>query len=65
VACQITGTIPNEVATLGARPEEVRVGNPSGTLALGAKVVFRDVWIAESAVVFRTARKLMQGVVTV
>jgi 2-methylaconitate cis-trans-isomerase PrpF len=65
VACQITGTIPHEVATLGARPEEVRVGNPSGTLALGAKVVFRGVWIAESAIVFRTARKLMQGVVAV
>jgi 2-methylaconitate cis-trans-isomerase PrpF len=65
VACQISGTIPNEMAVLNGPPYEVRVGNPSGALALGAKVVFRDQWIAESAIVFRTARKLMQGEVTV
>jgi 2-methylaconitate cis-trans-isomerase PrpF len=65
VACQIAGTIPHEMAVLNAEPHEVRVGNPSGALALGAKVVFRDGWIAESAIVFRTARKLMQGAIAI
>ena len=65
VACQIGGTIPNEAAHLGGPPNEVMIGNPSGVLSMGAKVAFRDGWIAESAIVFRTARKLMQGFVAV
>jgi 2-methylaconitate cis-trans-isomerase PrpF len=63
VACQIRGTIAHELAVLGGPPDEVRVGNPSGVLALGATVAFRDGWVAERAIVFRTARKLMQGFV--
>ncbi len=65
VACQIPGTIAHDLAVLGGARDEVRVGNPSGVLALGATVAFRDGWIAERAIVFRTARKLMQGFVAV
>ncbi len=64
VACKISGTIPNRLArsTSGA---ELRVGNPSGVLSVGAEVRFQDAWIADSAVSFRTARRLMQGEVAI
>jgi 2-methylaconitate cis-trans-isomerase PrpF len=45
----------------------VRIGTPSGVLAAGAEVRRGDrgLWQADSAVVFRTARRLMQGQVAV
>ena len=54
------------VALTRPTPDEVRVAHPSGTLAVGAEVR-RDGggWRADSAVVFRTARRLMQGAVAV
>jgi 2-methylaconitate cis-trans-isomerase PrpF len=66
VACRIEGSIPHALATKGERPEEIRVAHPSGTLTVGAEVR-RDgpCWQADSAVVFRTARLLMQGQVAV
>jgi 2-methylaconitate cis-trans-isomerase PrpF len=65
VACRIEGTIPHRLAA-GVTGAEVRVGNPSGLLSVGAEVR-RDgsTWVAESGVSFRTARRLMQGEVAI
>lgn len=66
VACRIEGSIPQALATKGETPEEIRVAHPSGTLTVGAEVR-RDNqgWHADSAVVFRTQRRLMQGAVAI
>ncbi len=62
VAARIEGSIANRAAGGAPRGEEVRVGNPSGVLSAGAEVRRTGTaWHAESAVVFRTARRLMQG----
>ncbi|NOG72066.1 2-methylaconitate cis-trans isomerase PrpF family protein [Roseicella sp. DB1501] len=66
VACRIEGSIPHALARRGARPEEIRVAHPSGMLTVGAEVrQAAEGWVADSAVVFRTARRLMQGEVAV
>ena len=66
VACRIEGSIPHGLATKGARPEEIRVAHPSGSLSVGAEVRQDNAgWHADSAVVFRTQRRLMQGAVAV
>jgi len=66
VACRIAGSLPQALATRGARPEEIRVAHPSGMLAVGAEVRHDNRgWHADSAVVFRTQRRLMQGAVAV
>ena len=66
VACRIEGSIPHAVATHGTRADEIRVAHPSGVVAVGAEVR-QDIsgWYADSAVVFRTQRRLMQGAVAV
>jgi 2-methylaconitate cis-trans-isomerase PrpF len=65
VACRIAGSLPQAVAG-GIADDEVRVANPSGILSVGAEVSRRETgWFADSAVVFRTARRLMQGAVAV
>lgn len=65
VACRITGTLPQTI-TLASRDDEVRLANPSGILSVGAEVRRTDDgWVADSAVVFRSARRLMQGAVAV
>jgi 2-methylaconitate cis-trans-isomerase PrpF len=62
VACRVEGSIPHALATKGTRPEEIRVAHPSGALTVGAEVrQDNQGWHADSAVVFRTARRLMQG----
>ncbi|MDN3566537.1 PrpF domain-containing protein [Paeniroseomonas aquatica] len=64
VACRIEGSIPHVLATRGVRPEEIRVAHPSGMLTVGAEVRCGEAgWQADSAVVFRTQRRLMQGAV--
>ena len=66
VASRITGSVPHQLAGPPARADETRVANPSGILSVGAEV--REAaagWHAESAVVYRTARRLMQGQVAV
>ncbi|GGI98806.1 2-methylaconitate cis-trans isomerase PrpF family protein [Neoroseomonas lacus] len=65
VACRIEGSLPQLIAA-PSRDDEVRLANPSGILSVGAEVR-RDGagWFAESAVVFRSARRLMQGSVAV
>lgn len=66
VACRIEGSIPHALARRGERPEEIRVAHPSGMLTVGAEVRHDGAgWVADSAVVFRTARRLMQGEVAV
>ena len=66
VACRIEGSIPHDLATKSARPEEIRVAHPSGMLTVGAEVRQDNAgWYADSAVVFRTQRRLMQGAVAV
>lgn len=66
VATQIAGTIPNRLSKPANAAGEVRVANPSGLVSVGAVVRQMDgVWTAESAVLFRTARRLMQGEVAI
>ncbi|MES2710259.1 MAG: PrpF domain-containing protein [Pseudomonadota bacterium] len=61
VAARIPGTLPNLLARAVAG-EEVRVGNPSGVLSVGGVLTRAgEGWHAESAIVFRTARRLMEG----
>jgi 2-methylaconitate cis-trans-isomerase PrpF len=66
VAARIPGTVPNRLARPVDAQGEVRVANPSGVVSVGA-VLRADAtgWIAESAVLFRTARLLMRGGVAV
>ena len=59
VACRIPGTIPHALAATPARADETRIGTPSGVVAAGAEM--REGPVADSAVVYRTARRLMQG----
>jgi 2-methylaconitate cis-trans-isomerase PrpF len=68
VAAKITGTLPNRLArpATATTTGEVRVGNPSGLVSVGAEVgQSGNGWHAKSAVLFRTARRLMQGEVAV
>jgi 2-methylaconitate cis-trans-isomerase PrpF len=66
VASRIPGSVPHQLAGPPARADETRVANPSGILSVGAEM--REAaagWHAESAVVYRNARRLMQGAVAV
>jgi 2-methylaconitate cis-trans-isomerase PrpF len=66
VACQIEGTIPHALTRRDGRGAEVRVGNPSGLVSVGAEVRRTGSgWAIDSAVLYRTARRLMQGEVAV
>lgn len=66
VATQIPGSIPNRVARPPNARGEVRVANPSGIVSVGAVVRSgANGWMAELAVLFRTARLLMRGEVAV
>jgi len=60
-ACKVTGSIPHSLA----RPStDVRIGNPSGVLPVGAVVEqTASGWEARHATVYRTARRLMEGFV--
>jgi 2-methylaconitate cis-trans-isomerase PrpF len=66
VACRIAGSLPARLAGPSARADEVRLVHPSGLLSVGAEVARGDgagdeAWQARSAVVYRTARRLMEG----
>lgn len=66
VAARLEHSIPHRVARGVSAAGELRVGNPSGLVAVGAEVRrSADQWIADSALLFRTARRLMQGQVAV
>ena len=67
VASRIEGTVVNRIARPSASPTDpVRIAQPSGLTVVGA-VVRRShdgehrEWLAESATVYRTARRLMEG----
>jgi 2-methylaconitate cis-trans-isomerase PrpF len=66
VACRIEGTLAHQLAVPTGRPDEIRVGNPSGTISVGAEVRREGgEWICDSGAVYRTARTLMRGEVAV
>jgi len=66
VASRIPGSVPHRLTGPPARADETRVANPSGILSVGAEVRQGSAgWHAESAVVYRSARRLMQGAVAV
>jgi 2-methylaconitate cis-trans-isomerase PrpF len=65
VAVRIDGTIPNRLSARAKVDGEVRVGHPSGLVSVSASVRYDGAWVADSATVFRTARRLMQGMVAV
>lgn len=66
VATQVAGSIPNRVSRPASAAGEVRVANPSGLVSVGAVIGERDGRpYAESALLFRTARRLMQGEIAV
>ena len=66
VASRIPGSVPHQLAGPPARADETRVAHPSGILSVGAEVHQKpDGWFAESAVVYRSARRLRQGAIAV
>ena len=63
-ACQITGTIPHQLTK--SNYGELKVGNPSGVITVGAKVLHEgDNWHVVSTSSFRTQRRLMDGSVLI
>jgi 2-methylaconitate cis-trans-isomerase PrpF len=65
VAAAIPGTLVNQVAGAGAAGR-VRFGHPSGVLSVGAEArPAQGGWIVTKAVMSRSARRLMEGVVLV
>ncbi|MCH7477569.1 MAG: PrpF family protein [SAR324 cluster bacterium] len=70
VAARIEGTLVHALARPPENPENpegaLRLAHPSGVNTVAATVVRRgEEWLAEQAVVFRTARRLMEGSVLV
>src|SRR5262249_61865825 len=67
VATRIAGTLAHEAAALTGAAGDVRIGHPSGVLAVAAAVrPSRDgAPVAETVTVYRTARRLMEGFVRV
>jgi 2-methylaconitate cis-trans-isomerase PrpF len=62
VASQIPGTIAHSVSRRPADQPKLRIAHPSGVLQVDARVRQEGaVSIAEEAIVFRTARRLMEG----
>lgn len=66
VASQIPGTIAHSVSTRPEGQGKLRIAHPSGVLPVDARVRQDGATsIAEEAIVFRTARRLMEGRVLV
>lgn len=66
VASRIEGTVVNRIAPRLASDDTTRIGHPSGVTVVSANVRKSETgWIAESASVYRTARRLMEGYVLV
>lgn len=67
-AALVDGTVVSEVARLapGRGERELALGNPAGILPIGAQVSRQgEVWTCDKAVVYRTARRLMEGSICV
>jgi 2-methylaconitate isomerase len=67
VASRLQGSIAHRLARTPTSPEDpVRIAQPSGLTVVGASVRKTDGgWFADHATVYRTARRLMEGVVLV
>ena len=69
VAIASAGAIPDTLVNLaagGGKRTNVRFGHPSGILNVGAEVSMEnDQWIAKKAIMSRSARVLMEGLVRV
>lgn len=66
IAMRLPGTIAAELARVPADPDaDLVIGHPSGTLPVAARVRLTPEPHAEEAVVYRTARRLMQGSVLI
>jgi probable AcnD-accessory protein PrpF len=66
VAAALPGTIVAQVKRRTPKGDPIRIGHPAGRLEVGATVLQRDGrWIAEKAIMRRTARRLMEGSVLV
>jgi 2-methylaconitate cis-trans-isomerase PrpF len=64
VATRIEGSIPHRLARVPRTPQDdIRIAQPSGLTVVAATVRRNGVWIADNAVVYRTARRLMEGMV--
>ncbi len=63
VAARIEGSIVHQVARAPGAPDtDIRIAHPSGVTTVSAEVRrAQDRWFAESVVVYRTARRLMDG----
>ena len=63
-ACRIEGTIPHAIVANGGG--EILLANPSGVMPIEARVVRKDgTWEVPFVTVYRTARLLMEGRVSV
>ena len=61
VATRIAGSIPAKLVRPAPADADIRIAQPSGLTVVGAVVREDQGWIAERAVVYRTARRLMDG----
>jgi probable AcnD-accessory protein PrpF len=65
VAGAIPGTVVNRLLN-GNAHDQLRFGHPSGTMTVGAEAVLREgAWVVTKAIMSRSARRLMEGVVFV
>lgn len=66
IAMRLPGTLAAELARVPSDPDaDLVIGHPSGTLPVAARVRLTPEPHAEEAVVYRTARRLMQGSVLI
>jgi 2-methylaconitate cis-trans-isomerase PrpF len=67
VAARLPGTLVHRVVRQSKSPDEpVRIAQPSGVTIVGATVQRVDAdWLVHNATVYRTARRLMEGMVYV
>jgi probable AcnD-accessory protein PrpF len=66
VAAAIPGTIVYRLAADRANSGQVRFGHPSGALTAGAEAAKQDGgWVVTKAIISRSARRLMDGWVTI
>jgi hypothetical protein len=67
VASRLPGSVAHRVARASATPDApVRITQPSGVTVVGAAVRrTADGWVADHTTVYRTARRLMEGMVFV
>ena len=62
VACRVPGSVAHALARQGDSADPVRIGHPSGSVLVAAKVeLSNDGYRVPFATVFRTARRLFQG----